>query len=536
VGKKSRGKSAPVIAEHKSSENEGLLHFVHQLTESGQYQEALRAALALVERDSRNPRAHVAIGSLLMQLQQPHFAAGHLELAIQLSGQADPELFEALVMTYGMAGLATHALVAARMGMRFSRTPEQQAKFQKIVGAGEEFLTQAVRGRDIPLANAEESMLAIERATRAMLVDDPEAARKQAEEATEKTPQWPLPWSNLATLLFTLDHVPEALAACEQGLEAVGADEAQLLSTLVRLQAITGREADAAGTLARLATVGTADPTAAFNVAKGFAIMGDDARVHELLSTLAVDGGKQLAAVRFMLGVAGANLGKDEEARGVWRGLAREGMQGARQFVEMLARNEVPPTPDGRYPYFSAYELLPGPVLKQLAASAHEDPEAASTGEASKRFPRLTYTLCQMLFEADTSPRMAMSLLASMPDAGVVAALDRYAASRLGDDYDRLYAHLLMRAAGVVDPERPAIVWLKGERHEFALPKLGRHARGQDYADQIRVLREEATQAQRDGSSAQAELCLYCLLAYDRENAWATDQLAQLEASGPKSE
>ncbi len=516
MGKKSRAKKGSAVAERPSGESEALVQFIRQLIQDRRYDEAMRAAIALVENDPLNPLAHTILGSMLAQTDRPADAVRHYELAIRLGMTVDPELYRSLAVTSSLARLPIHALGAARLGRALGGTPDQRELFESVISGSENYLTQLLGGWVVPPATAEQALLLIEESTRAIQANSLDRARQRAVEATEEAPGWPVTWNNLAMLLFGLDELPEAIATCEEALTKVNAEDPGLLSTLVRFHAVAGQTAEARATLERLEAVSANDMATSAEIAKGHAILGNDRQVYDGLSRFSGTEEGLSAVARYLIGVAAANLGKGDEARVAWRNLAREGLAQVRAFTDMMARNEQPPTPGARYPYFSAAELVPGVVLEQLFGEAQKDPSTAPIEAVAERFPYLTFAVSESLYAPMVDPRLAVEILLRLPDPEVVGAIERFAASRLLGEYDRLYAHLALRGSGQTSADSPASVWLRGRRRELELPQLRLHPPvTPEYPDAIAVLMREAAEAQQQDDAAGAANKYHEVLAVD---------------------
>jgi tetratricopeptide (TPR) repeat protein len=505
VGKKSRAKKGTTLAERPSGESEALVQFIRQLIQERRYDEAMRAAIALVENDPLNPLAHTILGSMLAQTDRPADAVRHYELAIRLGMTKDAELYRSLAVTSSLARLPMHALGAARTGSLLGPSPDQRELFESVISGSENYVRQMIGGRDIPVLKAERALLLIEGSSRAIQANELDRARMRAEEATLAAPSWPVTWNNLAMLQFGLDELPEAIATCERALIKVGADDAVLLSSLVRFHEVAGQSTEARAALERLQAIPAGDLATGAEIAKGYAVLGNDQQVLDLLSPFANTEGGLSTLARYLTGVAAANLGKGEGARAAWRNLAREGLTQVRAFTDMMARNEQPPTPGARYPYFSAAELVPGAVLESLFAEAQKEPGSAPIDEVAKRFPYLSLAICESLYAPMIDPRLAVEILLRLPNPEVIQAIERFAVSRLLGEYDRLYAHLALRGSELTSADAPASVWLRGRRRDLALPQLRlRQPQAPTYVEEIATLMHEAAEAQQRDDAAGA--------------------------------
>jgi tetratricopeptide (TPR) repeat protein len=504
VGKKHRARRTSAPAARPSGETAGLIAFVQQLLQEGRVAEALRAAQTLVESDPLNPMSHMVLGTLLMQLQRPAEAMRQFELGVRFGLENRAEALHDLAVAASMARFPIHALQAARAGLALRPSAEQQRILQSIVTGSTEYLAQIARGQDVSQEVAEDALLLVEQSNRAAQSGDEERAGIRAGEATRKAPHLPVVWHHLATLRFGADDVPGAIDACSQGLEEAGREHPLLLADLVRFHDAIGQRAEADATLARLLAVADPDDAATVEIAKGLAVYNRDEETHARLAPLAEGADRLQSAGRFMLGTALANLGRPDQARAAWRDLSRDGLPYVRAFTDMLVRREQPPTPRGRFPYFAAIELVPATVLGQVLDATQRD-LSADVAPFAARFPRLGEALCETLFVSGVDPRLAVEVLLRLGDPDVPDAVRRFARGRNLDDYDRVFAHLALRGAGLDDPSTPAAVWLGGRRRELVLPAI-RLQNGEEptTSEEVQEIMRQAAEAQQQDDPSKA--------------------------------
>ncbi|MGH2346591.1 MAG: tetratricopeptide repeat protein, partial [Chloroflexota bacterium] len=247
--------------------------------------------------------------------------------------------------------------------------------------------------------------------------------------------------------------------------------------------------------------------------------------VFDRLFPLLEPGDKLGILTRYLLGAAAANLGKPDVARTAWRNLAREGLAQVRPYSEMLGRGERPPTLDGRFPYVSAIELAPRKVLDTMFREGQTDPDAVDLASYTARFPRLAEALCEPLASPIMNVRLTVELLLRLPSPAV-AAVTRFAGSRLASDHERLYAHLTLRGAGHADRAEPASIWIEGRRREWVLPGFRlRAAPPIEQSEDVRALFNEALAAQQANDIARALEIYTRLVAIDPESKEAEHNL-----------
>ena len=511
VGKKSRAKGQPhAPVARQPDEVTGLIGFLQQLLTDKRYAEALRAGQTLVENYPLNPLGHAVFGSVLLQLSRPLDALGQFELAVRLGMGGDPMLQHSVAIAASSTRYPIHALRAARAGQALGErvTPEQGAAFAAVIGSTDAYLTELLGDRAIPVAEAEQALWLDERSTRALASGENDRARELAEEAAETTSTWPLVWNHLSMVLFQLNEIPDAIAACTGPLGA-GHEEPMLLATLTRLYAVTGRTTEAEASLTRLLACPDPGVSAQEEIAKGLGILYRDQEIYERLAPLAAGEEGILHPVgRYLLGVAAANLGQVDEARRAWKNLWREGLPQVRLFGEIIGRGEQPPIAGGKYPYYAAAELVPATILDELATEVQPARDDARLLQIAADFPLLPQALCETFYATGLDPRLAVDLLVRLPDPAAVDAIRTYAASRASGDHNRVFAHVALRGAGQEDPATPASVWISGRRREMTLPAIRTSLpQPPTYSEEIGALMQEAAALQgQDNATGAAEV------------------------------
>ena len=508
VGKKSRTKGqalAPVARQ--PDEVTGLIGFLQQLLTDKRYAEALRAGQTLVENYPLNPLGHAVFGSVLLQLSRPLDALGQFELAVRLGMGGDPMLQHSVAIAASATRYPIHALRAARAGQALGArvTAEQGAAFAAITTSTDAYLAELLGDREISITDAEQALWLDERSTRALASGENDRARELAEEAAETTPGWPLVWNHLSMVLFQLNEIPDAIAACTGPL-GDGREEPMLLATLTRLYAVTGHTVEAEAALARLLACPDQGVSAQEEIAKGLGILYRDREIYERLAPLGIGEGSTLHPVgRYLLGVAAANLGQSDDARLAWKNLWREGLPQVRLFGEIIGRGEQPPIAGGKYPYYAAAELVPATILDELATEVQPARDDTRLLQIAADFPLLPQALCETFYATGLDPRLAVDLLVRLPDPAAVEAIRTYATSRASGDHNRVFAHVALRGAGQEDPATPASVWISGRRRELTLPAIRTSLpQPPTYSEEIGALMQEAAalQGQDDATGA----------------------------------
>lgn len=503
MGKKSRAKRAADATERRPGGNSGLTGIIGELINNRQYDEAYRAAAVLIEQDPLNAEAH-AIMALLMSRTDRHMdALRHYELAIRLGMTHDATLYAGLAMSALTGQLIYHALLAARQGAMLAPSPENQQMFRAILDAGQKQIALLIGNRNVPVDVAERAMVLVERSARARIDANFERAGALSQEAVDYAPGLPAVWYNLAILHWSSEEIPEAIGACEQGMEALQEQNAELLALETRIQAFSAQTEAARRTLERLAAIPTPSVAQTIEIAKGHAALDDDQSAYDLLST--IEDEEELPQQLLMLGEAAANLGKRDEARTAWRPLVRDKNEHARAFSEIMARNEKPPTPGGRFPYFTSIELAPSTVIDRLVNSARVQVDPTGVAEAAAQYPALVSGLCEAFMLQLVDPRFVVQILLQIPDEITVEAIRAYAISRLPSDYDRLFAHIALRGAELVDAAEPASVWIGGRRHSIVAPALRlKMPKTRAHSDEVSGLLRDAAAAQRENNLIKA--------------------------------
>ena len=511
MGKKSRAQRPVAASSRLSGELDGLLALIQQLMKDRQFGEALRAGRTLVEKYPLEPRAHAVFGAVLTDLGNPAEGLRQFDMAQRLGMAGDVPLTRNIVIAATAARMPVHAARAARVGVRAQLADRQDRAevvglFTSVLASTEQYIQSLLEGTGINPDIAEEALLLMEQSSQALTLGDSERAQALAEDAAGLLPSWPLAWNQLASMLFTVNDIAGALEACRKILDERDPTNALMLSTQVRLLAVSGRQEQAETALQALLEIPTDSAVIGEEQAKALAICGYDQRVYDLLSPLHTAGSLH-AVGRYLLGVAAANLGQFDEARAVWRNLHNQGLTQARLYGDVLLRKEKPATASGKFTYFAAAELVPSVVLDELATQAHAARDSGRLREVADEFPFLVDALCETFYAPGMDARLAVDLLLPLRDQrpGVVEAIRAFASGRLGSDHQRVYAHIALRAAGEDDSEIAAHVWIGGRKRELALPALELILPEQrEYDPAIRDLLNRGAEAQEREDTAGA--------------------------------
>lgn len=525
MAKKNRGKRANPPTTRAADESIGLLRFVQQLSRDQQFPEALRAAQTLIEKDPLNPLSHAVMGSLLLQMSQPHEAIRRFEMAVHFGMDRNPEILRSLAITSTLAGYPFLGAQTARAALALDLTEEQRALCTTIATAAENLLPELIGKQPIDPETAERAALLVEQTNRALYNEDLDRAKSRALEATKVAPAWPYVWNTYASLLFGEGDVEGAIGALLEAKRLAAMPDQMITLSLIRMYSVVGRQDEAEALVEAM----IADP-AAYGVeedglGRAEAVLGRDQAVFDFLHPFLESGNKLSILTRYLLGAAAANLGKPDIARAAWRNLAREGLTQVRPFGELLGRNEQPPTLDGRFPYLAAIELAPRKVLDTIFKEGQSDPDVVDLTSYTASFPRLPEALCEPLTSQTVNVRLTVELLLRLPKPAV-GALTRFAGSRLSSDHERLYAHLTLRGAGYADRAEPASVWIGGRRREWVLPGFRLRATPPpDQTEETRALFGEAQTAQQAGDIARALELYTRIVADDPESKEAEHNL-----------
>lgn len=532
MGKKSRAQRPVAATSRASGELDGLLGLIQQLMKDRQFGEALRAGRTLVEKYPLEANAHATFGAVLTDLGNPAEGLRQFDAAQRLGMAGDLALTRNMVVAAMAAKMPLHAARAARAGLRTQVTegqiPEEVVSvFGTVLASTDLYIDSLVGGTEYDPGVAEEVLLLMEQSSQALTLGDPDRARELAEDAVRLLPSWSHPLTHLATILFTLNQVDAALETCRTIMDEREPGNARMLSTRVRLLAVTGRQEEAQEALVPL-LASTADVTVvAEEQAKALAICGRDQQVYDLLSPLlAAD---NLHAVgKYLLGVAAANLGLADEARAAWRNLSSQGLTQAKHYSDVLLRKEKPPTANGKFTYFAAAELVPSVLLDELATQAHAARDNGRLLEVAAAYPFLPEALCETFYAPSMDARLAVDLLLPLREQrpGVVDAIRTFATGRLGTDYQRVYAHIALRASGDDDSALAATVWIGGRKRELELPALRLILPEQrQYDPRVRDLLDRGAAAQERADSAGAAQVYREVLAIDPTLAEAEHNL-----------
>jgi tetratricopeptide (TPR) repeat protein len=466
--------------------NETINELVRML-DSGQFIEGIMILEALREEHPREAILYKLLGMAYGELGDLRGAAERWEEAQRLDRE-DPSLWRLLAGVYQSQGRIVHALRALRRYLTEESEDEEQAQIEELRDALDAAMQDLGQTYGVSAADAERAGLLLERGLRTMEEGDYLGASRHFRDAARIMPTWPAPLNDLALSQFELGNFDTALQTAERVLE-LSPDDAHGLSGMVRYLTILGRRAEAQVHADRLweltrAALGrqalSSETRELFlfeQAANAFILLEDDERTisalepqpHETLS----DNGL------IMLGAALANLNRKPLAAEIFKELEPNAV--AARLGEALRLSETPP--GRRFPAIDPGELLPQKVAERLdkdlvqidrdpAAQADPNVRRGLMQDLLNRTPTFLPAFCASLWMGDElASANAAGLLLRVGTPEALEAVRTFAFGRLGPDEPRLHAALLLRRDGLVDANRPLLLWQDGRYQEMSPPR-----------------------------------------------------------------
>lgn len=327
---------------------------------------------------------------------------------------------------------------------------------------------------------------------------------------------WPPLVNNMSMAYFFSGNRADAIATAEQVL-AHDPHNLHALANLIRFVNQSGDHARARALWERLKPLPLVDRGSLRKKIEAAAELGEDEAVYELFQ-----------ARDALVGNADAAF-DDWETRHLAVALANTGRKGAaellagqasrtpwiREMVAALEDDRPGPGWSGRYPYESAFSLIPhselGGFFEHLAREGQLS-EVKFRREIERfvaRFPQIVRFGERLLLEMQDA-KHGILLLQTLATPEAYAALQSFAFGKAGPDNARMQALMVLQSAGQIDPDRPAQVWIEadGEWHDVALQSYELTERELSYAPAVIDLLERGAQALNAGAEEEAERLL----------------------------
>jgi tetratricopeptide (TPR) repeat protein len=277
--------------------------------------------------------------------------------------------------------------------------------------------------------------------------------------AIKAAPMVPAPRNNLALVTFIQGDIEKAIRIQEQAVRDCPVESLFGLASLAQLYLAAGRAAEAEALANDLARRQQRDPSA---LAKTCEIFARLRRHQAILDAAEASARLQDDLVCFYAGIAAANLGQYERAAAYLRRVdpRSPARDRAGKCARLIAAGKGPETIEGNWPYFTAGEILPPPVLSR-SISAAEQSESLRTKLLDNAM--LAEALGAMLNDGAGDPQTVLQCLGHVNHPRAVELLRKIAEGTFGSDELRLAASQELQRKGVWKDEEPHQIWLRGQ-------------------------------------------------------------------------
>jgi tetratricopeptide (TPR) repeat protein len=492
------------------------------LFEEGKLDEALELAESLVERYPNDCDCRILLGVIYGDLGDMR-AIQHLEVAARLSGR-DPEVLLLLGGAYYAAAFHSHALLTFRECLRYELSEQAIERIQAVMADSMRRIEQAAAAYGVSPRKMEHAAHFMEQGRLANELGDYAEGAKASKEAARLVRNWAPPRNNLSLAYFALGQWDEAIATEQEVLETIDAQNVHALANLVRFLAASGKREEAQEYLTRLEQTKANDPDAYIKMAEAYASLEEDQKLYTILKRLQRKGVALSATLLHFLGVASANLGKEQEALTHWKKALRLDPDAfrLRDYMDFVRRGGRKLAPAYRFPYFAAYNMIPKKAFDDFVESlgslaVSEEKTERKVRSFGQKYPYVADLVSDMLWYGNENEQeMAIGTLQRLGNERAVAALQAFALSRVGDDSLRMKAAIALLDLGIFSEDKPVRFWVKGQwRHVFIRRQFFIEGRELEYSDQIIALLEEATTAVREGKEKKAEEVYKKILVLD---------------------
>lgn len=461
--------------------NETINNIV-RMVDSGQLLEALLLLEALREEHPREAVLHKLLGMAYGEIGDLPGAVARWEEALELDPQ-DENLWRLLTGAYQAQGRLIHALRALRRYLSAAPNDEDRPQLEGLRDALEEAMRDLAATYGVTQAEAERGGLLLERGLRSMEQGDYLAAQRLFRDAARAMPGWQAPQNNLALCQFELGNFEQALTTSKQVL-AADPDDNTGRAGLVRYLVLLGQRDEAlpyadelwAQTEQALTEAAAADAAPTFflfeQAAEAFTLLEQDERVVQALEKQPRERTSDQGLL--LLAAALANLHRKGMAIEVLRELQPHPL--AERLLTALTLNEVPP--GGRFLALDPTYLLPPKIaerldeeLRQISALPTDEQLAAKEQFLTTNTTFLPAFSASLWLGDELASVNATGILLQLGTPVAIEAVRSFAFGRLGPDETRLHAALMLRRDGLLQTNRPLLLWQDGRYQEMSPPR-----------------------------------------------------------------
>lgn len=365
-------------------------------------------------------------------------------------------------------------------------------------------------------------------------------ARRLAEQALRKRPEFPASQNNLSLIQFAEGDLPGAVATSRRVLQS-HPDNYHALANQVRYLCQLGLFEEAKSSAARLSEIREGGDDLWIKKAEAFTFLGDDAQVLATLADAKKAGDYAEPGLLYHLAaVAVMRQGEVNQARRHWR----QALKLAPNLVQAAENLEDLKNPVGERHAPWAFDIdnwIPPQTLRRLAESVQKAARRARCDtavrhgleHAAREHPELE-RLVPALFErgGPNGRTLAFHLAVGLDTPFLREALQDFALSQRGPDALRMEAARQARDAGLISATVPVRLWLDGEWRELLLLEFDVHeeADASRHSEEVTTLAGEALDALHDNRPADGEALLRRALELEPDSPDLLNNLASAYA------
>ncbi len=486
--KRGKNRESLIPADQLPPLNNETINEIVRMLDAGQFVEGILLLEALREEHPREPILYKLLGMAYGEIGDLRSAALQWEEAQRLDAD-DASLWRLLAGVYQGQGRIVHALRAIRRYLAEEPEDDERDQIEGLRDALDEAMQGLAANYGVSVADAERAGLLLERGLRTMEGGDYLAAQRHFRDAARILPGWVAPLNDLALCQFELGNFAGAIETTERIL-STDPDDVHGRAGLVRYFTVLGRRDEAlthvdhlwALTEQMLARNSAPDDEGQNEfflfeqAASAFMFLEQDERVITALESQPRETVSDNGLI--LLGAALANVHRKPAALEILREIAPNPV--AVRLSEALQLNETPP--GQRFPAIDPAQLLPQKIaeridqeLGRVAAEVEKNADPAERlrlmREVLSGAPTFLPAFCASLWMGDElSSANAVGLLLRIGTPEAIEAVRTFAFGRLGPDETRLHAALLLRRDGLVDNNRPLLLWQDGRYQEMSPP------------------------------------------------------------------
>lgn len=512
---------------------EATIMEVTTLLESARADEAIARLQSLIARYPRESELYYYAGFVYIHTGDVYAAADSYERAAALSNQ--PEYWLALVAIYVSLDMRAHALFAMnKVGHRLE-LPAELNELSATLEAIKQDIATLGRHLGIMQSQAEQGLRSYEEGTHAAQMVDYQTAANSFRRAAKLLNNWPSALNALALALFYIGQHAEAIKSIRTALAAAPHD-VETLNHAIRILTWSGQATEARTLWAQLQAIPPVSSIDRLTQATAAAILEDDATVYQLLKPLdhanvdlPLD---SIDQTQYFLAIAEANTGRGRAAQSRLRRLG-EAFPAADDVVQALRAKQPGLGWAPRYPYFRAFDLMPGVGFEELGVQLEQTSQRSATriheemARFLKRYPQTPLVARKLLWE-EKHMREGVAILMAIGTPETYAAVREYVFSQAGDDALRIQALQWLQEEHQVAQDELVRLWIKGQWQEVRTSQFTLSTEAPAYSPQVVKLLEQGINAMHREDYRSAERAFRDALKLEPRAKDAYNNLASL--------